>query len=204
MAEDVPIRCQCGKVQGMAHDLSPATSNHVVCSCKGCQSYAHYLGRTDDMLDAEGGSNIVQLNPATFDITEGLEHVACMSVTPNGPLRWFTSCCNTPLGNGFRRGGIPFLGVLPICLGHKGTSDEVVRLFGPARGHVNPPTPNPFGMRLRNFFMLVRFIVMLMGWRVRGGKSYKPFFDKDTMRPIAKPIKLSAEEQAALEAKAGF
>lgn len=204
MAQSAPISCSCGKVKGVAHNLSPSNSNHVLCSCKGCQSYAHYLGRTDDMLDAEGGSNIVQINPSSFEITEGLEHVACMSVTPKGPLRWFASCCNTPLGNGFREGGIPFLGVLPICIGHKGTSDEVVRLFGPPRGHVNPPTPNPVGARVKNFFMLLRLFVMLMWWRLRGGKSYKPFFDKDTMRPIVKPIKLSEEERAALEAKAGF
>lgn len=204
MAEDVAIKCQCGKVQGIAHNLSPGSSNHVLCSCKGCQSYAHYLGRTDDMLDADGGSNIVQLNPANFEITDGIEHVACMSVTPNGPLRWFASCCNTPLGNGFRRGGVPFLGMLPICLGHKGTSPEVVRLFGPARGHVNPARPNALGMKIKNFFMLLRFFAMLMWWRITGGKSWKPFFDQDTMKPISKPIKLSDDERAALEAKAGF
>ncbi len=204
MAEDALISCTCGKVRGIARNLSSSSSNHVVCSCKGCQSYAHYLGRTDDMLDADGGSNIVQLNPASFDITDGMEHVACMSVTPKGPLRWHTRCCNTPLGNSFRRGGVPFLGVLPICLGHKGTSPEVVRLFGPARGHVNPTTPISFGMRLKNTVMLLRLLAKLMWWRIWGGKACKPFFDKDTLRPIAKPIKLSDEGRAALEAKAGF
>ena len=130
MKSDAPIKCRCGKVEGIAHGLSRASTNHVVCSCKGCQSYAHYLGRTDDMLDAEGGSNIVQMDPAKFEITSGMEHVVCMRVTKGGPLRWYTSCCNTPLGNTFPRGGLPFIGFLPICLGIKGTSDELVQLGG--------------------------------------------------------------------------
>lgn len=204
MAEDVPISCSCGKVSGTARSLSANTSNHVVCSCRACQSYAHYLGRVDDMLDAEGGSNIVQLNPSSYEITEGFEHVACVQLTKGGPLRWYTSCCKTPLGNTFPRGGIPFLGLLPISLGMKGTSPDVVRLFGPSRGHVNPPTPNPFGMKVKNFFMMLRLFVMLMAWRIKDGKSYKPFFDSQSMLPLKRQIKLSPEAYQELEQKAGF
>ena len=204
MAVDVPVKCTCGSVTGVAHNLSASTTNHVVCSCKGCQSYAHFLGRTDDMLDAEGGSNIFQLDPKNFEIISGMEHVACMRVTKEGPVRWYADCCKTPLGNGFPKGGIPFLGVLPICIGHKGTSGEVVKLVGPVRGHINQQKPIGVGEKLRNAGMLVRFACQLLGWRIRGGKSWKPFFDQKTLRPIRKPLIITDEERAALEAKAGF
>lgn len=204
MAVDVPVKCSCGSVTGVARNLSAGTTNHVMCSCKGCQSYAHFLGRTDDMLGADGASNIFQMDPKNFEITDGTEHVACMRVTKDGPLRWYADCCKTPLGNTFPRGGIPFLGVLPICTGHKGTSDEVVKLVGPVRGHVNPPQPLPFGGRVKNFLMLVRFAGKLAWWRIRGGKSWKPFFDEKTMKPICKPLTISDDERAILEAKAGF
>jgi len=204
MTVDAPIKCSCGLVTGIVHNLSARTTNHVKCSCKGCQSYAHFLGRTDDMLDTDGGSNIFQLDPKNFEITGGMEHVVCMRVTPKGPLRWYTDCCKTPLGNSFPKGGIPFLGVLPICTGHKGNSPEVVEMVGPVRGHVNSVEPLPFGARLKNFLMLVRFAGKLLAWRIGGGKSWKPFFDEKTLRPIRKPLTITDEERAALEAKAGF
>lgn len=204
MATDAEIKCTCGAVRGKAHNLSAGTTNHVICSCKGCQSYAHFLGRAEDMLDENGGSNIFQMNPENFEITEGLEHVACMRITPDGPLRWYASCCNTPLGNSFPRGGVPFLGVLPICLGLRGASEDVVKLVGPVRGHVNPPAPPSFSERVGNALMLLRFAAKLLVWRIFGGRSHKPFFDADTMRPIHKPLVISDEERACLEAKAGF
>lgn len=204
MKTDAPIKCTCGKVEGIARSLSRASTNHVVCSCKGCQSYAHYLGRTDDMLDDAGGSNIVQMDPSKFEITKGMEHVVCMRVTPDGPLRWYTSCCKTPLGNTFPRGGLPFIGFLPICLGIKGASDDLVKLVGKSRGHVNRPGKTPFLDQVGNFLMIVGLFCKIMFWRLRGGPSFKPFFDADTMRPMVKPIKISDEERAALEAKAGF
>lgn len=201
MGKNAELQCRCGKVRGVVRNLSRGSTNHVLCSCDGCQSYAHFLGRADDMLDDHGASNIFQMNPKDFEIAEGLDHVACMRVTPDGPLRWYTACCNTPLGNSFPRGGIPFLGVLPICIGHKGTSEEVVTLVGPVRGHVNQRGPVPFGEKLGNFFMLARLLAKTMAWRVTGGRSYKPFFDADTMKPIRKPLVISDEERAALEAK---
>lgn len=201
MSVNAPIKCSCGSVTGVARNLSSSTTNHVVCSCKGCQSYAHFLGRSEDMLDESGGSNIFQMDPKNFEITSGMDQVACMRVTPNGPLRWYADCCKTPLGNTFPKGGVPFLGVLPICAGHKGSSEAVIKIVGRVRGHVNTPQPLSFGGRVKNFLMLVRFAGKLAWWRLTGGRSYKPFFDADTMKPIRKPLTITDDERAALEAK---
>ena len=194
MAVDVPLSCTCGKVKGVIRGLSPVSTNHVRCPCSGCQSYAHYLGRADD-------SNIFQMNPRDFEIHEGHEHLACVRITDSGPLRWYTDCCKTPLGNSFPRGGMPFLGVLPICTGHKGTSSAVVDMVGPVRavGYEKPPIP--FSSKLRTTLMIIRLFSKMAIWRIRYGKSWKPFFDKETLLPIKKPIKLSDAEREALEAK---
>ena len=52
MTQDLEVRCECGKLRGMATDLEPASVNRAVCYCDDCQSFAHFLGRADDVLDA--------------------------------------------------------------------------------------------------------------------------------------------------------
>jgi len=201
MGVDAKIQCSCGKVTGTAYNLSPSSTNHVLCPCDGCQAYAQYLDRADDMLDAAGNSNIFQMNPKHFKITGGQEYIACVKITPKGPLRWFANCCKTPLGNSFPKGGIPFLGVLPICIGHKGTANEVVRLVGPARATVNARHPLSLGQKIKLWAMFVRFFSMLFSWRIFDGKSWKPFFNKATLKPIAKPVKISDTEREVLYGK---
>jgi hypothetical protein len=201
MKQDAAIRCQCGKVTGTINKLSAASTNHVVCACDACQAYAHYLGRSDDMLDERGGTNIFQMDPKHFHIETGFSHIETMSVTDKGPLRWYASCCKTPLGNSFRRGGTPFLGVLPICTGIKGTSDELVSLVGPVRGEVNMKTKPSFPARLKNGFMLMRFLWKLLWWRIIGGKSVGSFFNPKTMMPIRRPIKITEDDREALYLK---
>ncbi|NVJ98675.1 MAG: hypothetical protein HWE25_11015 [Alphaproteobacteria bacterium] len=201
MKQDVPVSCTCGKVKGVIRGLGAHNSNHVRCPCDGCQSYAQYLGRADDMLDERGFSNIFQIDPSTYEIHEGMEHVAGVRITRTGPIRWYADCCKTPLGNTLPRGGIAFLGVLPICTGHKGTDKAVVDMVGPVRAIANARTPQPIGARVKTFFMLMHLMRLMLLWRIRGGKSWKPFFDKETLRPLKKPVTLSDAEREAFEAK---
>jgi len=201
MQQDVSVKCGCGKVTGMIRGLKPGNSNHVICPCNGCQSYAHYLGRGSDMLDEKGFTNIFQINPGAFEIHTGHDQLACVRMTRSGPLRWYTDCCKTPLGNTLPRGGVAFLGVLPICTGHKGSSKAVVDMVGPVRAKVNARSPIPLSARVRTFLMMSHLIRLMLWWRIRGGKSWKPFFDKETLKPIKKPITISDSEREALEAK---
>lgn len=201
MEQDAALSCACGKVMGVMRGLSASSTNHVWCPCSGCQAYAHFLGRAEDMLDEKGGSNIFQLDPKRVEIHDGMEHIACMKVTPKGPLRWYATCCNTPIGNSFPKGGTPFLGVLPIALGMKGTSKELVELVGPVRGKVNQKPPVPLSDKIQSFFMMARFIFKMIGWRIAGGKSWKPFFDRETLEPIREPKRLTDAERDALYEK---
>ena len=46
-----------------ARNASPEAVNRMVCYCDDCQAFVHYLGHAD-LLDAHGGTDIVQMAPA--------------------------------------------------------------------------------------------------------------------------------------------
>ena len=90
------IRCKCGKLKGKFKQTTDI--NKCVCYCADCQAFAHFLNR-NEILDKLGGTNILQTIPKNVTFTEGTENLACMRLTPNGLLRWYAACCNTPIGN---------------------------------------------------------------------------------------------------------
>ena len=92
MAKDVQVRCRCGEVVGLVTNASPQKVNRVVCYCDDCQAFAHQLGRAD-LLNAQGGSDIVQVAPASLTFTKGQDRIAGMRLTPKGLFRWHTTCC---------------------------------------------------------------------------------------------------------------
>ena len=66
----------------------PEKVSRGVCYCKDCQAFAHFLGKTDDILDEMGGTDIMATLPKYVTFTQGLEALACMSLTEAGMLRW--------------------------------------------------------------------------------------------------------------------
>src|SRR5688572_12534539 len=99
MAADLPVRCSCGTLRAVVRGASGGRGNHVVCYCDDCQSFAHFLERADDTLDAHGGTEIYQMSPARLEIIDGADRLACVRLAPKGLLRWYAACCRTPIGN---------------------------------------------------------------------------------------------------------
>src|SRR5215471_7175400 len=95
---DLPLRCRCGRVRGVASDVSPSSGFRFVCYCKDCQAFAHFLKRPD-VLDPAGGTDIFQMPPGRVKLTAGTETVRCLRLSDKGVLRWYTDCCRTPIGN---------------------------------------------------------------------------------------------------------
>jgi hypothetical protein len=123
------LQCRCGTLKGLIK--LPGPVNRVVCYCRDCQAFAHYLGRPQDTLDVHGGSDVVQVLPANVTFTEGTSALACMRLAEKGLLRWYAKCCNTPIGNTLADYRISFIGLLHDCLTRTGQSlDES---FGPVR-----------------------------------------------------------------------
>lgn len=193
-----PLRCQCGALQGTV--ANPRTSNHAVCYCKDCQAFAYYLGKPNEILDARGGSDIVQTQPKNLVFVQGSEQLACIRLTPKGLLRWYSRCCRTPIGNTLATPKLSFIGLLHSCLG--GDAASLEESFGPVTAWVHTdgargePTPRTEGLGRSIWWFLRRAVVA----RVNGDYRQTPLFHLDTGAPVAAPYVLSSEEHARVMA----
>jgi uncharacterized protein DUF6151 len=191
MAVDVPLRCDCGVVSGVAKNVSPETGNHIVCYCDDCQAFAHYLEHDDDILDEYGGTDIFQLTPAQVQIHQGKDQLRCIRLTPKGLYRWYTDCCRTPIGN-MISAGIPF-----ICIVHNFMDDEGVRdinlgpvlfyAFGKFATETPPDDKNDKGLPFKIMFRAISKMIVA---KFRGHNNPNAFFD-ESGKPISEPIILS-------------
>jgi hypothetical protein len=188
-----PLRCRCGALQGHV-DLKGA-SNRMVCYCQDCQAFARFLGPADQVLDAQGGSDVVQVTPHRIRITQGASHLAVMRLSSKGMLRWYAACCRTPVGNTMNSRNMPFTGLLVQCL----DTAPLEPAFGPVRASANTasaigePKPRAFGMA----GALLRILGMVAGSRLSGRYKDTPFFSA-TGAPVSEPTVLSAKERDRL------
>ena len=169
-----PVQCRCGTIKGY---VVPGIARRAVCYCKDCQAFAHFLKRADTVLDEHGGTAIVATVPKQVHFTQGLEALACMSLSGHGLLRWYASCCNTPIGNTPRDFKMPYVGLIESCL--KSNSPSLQESFGPvrmvlntkcARGRVkSTPVSNLVGM--------LGVMKSVIGTRLSGAYKRNPFFE---------------------------
>jgi hypothetical protein len=204
MKNSIPLKCKCGNVQGRAKNISPKTGKHIVCLCDDCQTFAHYLGNPNEILDANGGTHIFQITPAQVEITKGHQHLACLQLSPKGARRWFTSCCKTPVANTGKL-KMAFNGVIQNFMDFENADITKEKALGPivarcmgeyGKGELPKGTYKDFPKGL----VFKIGIGLLLG---RITKSYLPnsFFDKDTGRPVVKPIIMSKEERLKLKSQ---
>jgi hypothetical protein len=194
MLTDVQLRCDCGKVRGVAADVAPSTGNRMVCYCDDCQAFAHFIERRD-LLDAWGGSDIFQMAPGRLRISDGVDQMRCMRLGPKGMFRWYAGCCRTPIANTIA--ALPFAGLHPAFIDRDVDRDVVLgrpRAYAMARFAIGTPShadgKTPVGVILRVLWLMV-------GWIARGKAKPSPFFDANK-RPIAEPKVLSEDERARL------
>ena len=185
---DIPLQCRCGKVQGIATNITPSSGNHVVCCCSDCQKFARYLEREADVLDQFGGTEVYQTAQSQIKITHGNEQIRCMRHSPKGLYRWYTECCKTPIGNTLN-GKMPFIGIIHSFI-HE--PQQHAKSLGPIRAFVQtqdalsePDYPHssksfPLGITLR-------IMSKIMLWKLRGMNQPSDFFDPQG-KPVVKPI----------------
>jgi hypothetical protein len=203
MATRAELRCRCGEVRGFVADASPHTVNRIVCYCDDCQAFAHQIRRAD-LLDAHGGSDIVQLAPASLTLVQGQDRIVGLQLTPKGLFRWHTSCCNTPMGNTLSP-AIPFVGIVVQAFdGGAPRADEAFgRPVGAIFGKFAIDEP-PAGSKRMSPSLLWRAIRMVLSWRLRGRAWPNPFFRRDTRAPIYPVTVLSQSERDALRPFCGL
>ena len=196
---ELPLRCRCGDVRGVANMVAPNSGLRFVCYCRDCQAFARFLERPD-ALDAAGGTDIFHMPAGRVKLTAGTDAVRCLQFSSR-VFRWYTACCQTPIGNtaGPR---FPVVGLIHSFMNHPAdgrTRDEVLgaplcRIFeGSAVGPLPPDAPPP-----RSFGLIARRLPTLFGWWLRGLGRPHPFFDDLTNAPLSVPRAFTASERAAL------
>ena len=187
-----PIQCRCGCLQGKIEDVSQ--SSRVRCYCEDCQAFAHFLGKEGEILDRYGGTDIVQTLPKNIEFTQGTEVLACMRLTETGLLRWYTTCCNTPIGNTLPNYKMSFIGLIHNCLAPSETTLE--NSFGTSITQVNttdakgdiPENPIDF------ISTVIGNLTRILKARLNGNYKQTPFFLVDSGAPIVTPKILNHQE----------
>ncbi len=189
-----PLRCQCGYVQGHI----TAAMTRAICYCKDCQSFAHFLNKRKETLDEQGGTDIVPVLPRSIVFTKGQDALKCMRLSPQGLLRWYAGCCNTPIGNTSANYKFAYVGVVHNCIE---TGDRALdQSFGPVRLRISPQSAkNPVSEKSKGTIIaMCKLIGLLLRERISGAYKHSPFFVAITGRPIATPVVLTLEERQAL------
>lgn len=187
-----PLRCRCGALKGYVSH--PEKASRGVCYCKDCQAFAHFLGTPGDILDEMGGTDVIATMPKYVTFTQGIEALACMSLTEHGLLRWYASCCDTPIGNTPRNYKVSHVGLVHTCL-----EDPLRTLessFGPVRmrGNIKSAKGKPKLMPLSTVASILRFLRSLLRARLDGSYKYTPFFTLDRGTPVVAPKVLTKSE----------
>jgi hypothetical protein len=191
---DIPLKCTCGAFRAVVHRAGDGLGNHCVCYCADCQNFARYLGRHDEILNPNGGTEIYQVPPGRIEILQGREHLRCVHLTDKPTLRWYLDCCKSPLGNTLNSIKVPFIGLIHSAIDSSEVEGGLDALIGPVRAHVNGKgaVGDTSGLRLYDsapLSLYVRFAWMVFRARLTGEYRRSPLFDRETGRPIVKPIR---------------
>ena len=187
------LRCRCGALQG---NVDPQrVFARAVCYCKDCQAFARFLGSPDQILDGQGGTEIAAFLPAAIQFTAGMEKLACMSLSDKGLLRWYASCCRTPIGNTPRDRKMPYVGLIRACL------PGIDESFGPLKIAINASsaTGEVKGTPLATFLGVIRIMRKVIAARLRGRGKENPFFAPGSGAPVRMPQVLTLAERMSFQ-----
>lgn len=203
---DLPVRCSCGTLRGVVRGISRRNGKRAICHCDDCQKYAHFLQRADDILDAHGGTEVLQTSPACLQFISGTERLACVRLTPKGILRWYAGCCRTPIGNTPAARTLPYLGIVHSCLDRTEARPILDSLLGPARLRVFARHAKGDRSALEAHDRipvgaLLPVMRRVLTWRLRGDHARSPFFDAKSGQPNAEPHVLTTNELQRVESE---
>lgn len=202
MGQDVELSCRCGTIRGRLKGASPKTTGRVVCYCDDCQAFLHEIGRSD-LLDAHGGTDIVQVAPAALSFHAGTDRIECMRLGPKGLYRFYAGCCKTPLGNTMGP-VVPYIGIGTELLGKDAKKRDAI--LGQPSGEAGQKFAIN-GTHHGSTRMSVRFIAgvvtKVLGWKLRGKAWPHPFFEKKRKEPTVSVRTLTRDERDRLRPLCG-
>ena len=179
----VALSCRCGEVKGLLHNASPSVGNRIICYCNSCRKFCTLLG-AESGLDEYGGTEIYQVPIASVEFTEGKDRLKCLRLTENAPYRWYSSCCQTPIGN-TGPSFLPMMGVIHTCVTLKDRDDTLgpITLDANTRDALKPLPPERQRGNMPAF--VIRFFLQMIYWKLTKSRP-NPGFDSSG-NPIAVP-----------------
>jgi len=202
MPSDLPLRCRCGHVRGIARGVSPSSGFHLVCYCKDCQAFARLLERPD-VFDSAGATDIFQMPPGRLQLTAGADALRRLRLHAGAKvLRWYADCCKTPIANTAATPRFPVIGLTHSCMDFEACSRSRDELLGAplcriyersATGPLPADAPPP-----PSFGIFAQRAAKLLGWWVRGLGRPNPFFDASTGAPVSAPGVITPNERSAI------
>jgi hypothetical protein len=176
---DIPLRCGCGKLGGLARGIERGQNRRIVCMCDDCQAYARKLNRAD-VLGANGGTEIIPMFPSQIMLLRGLDQLACLRLTPHGLFRFYARCCKTPIAN-CKAASLPYAGVVRVALDFD--ADALGPIYARMQGRYGYgklPPGTSLKVSPRTILYTLRFVAR--GAILRAQRP-SPFFD-DSGQPI--------------------
>jgi hypothetical protein len=203
----IPLKCKCGTLQGIADVPASHKGGRFVCLCDDCQAYAHYLGRAQDVLDANGGTDIFPIAPANIKITQGIENLKGCRLSDKGMYRWYAGCCKTPIGNTLASTKTPYVGVCSVIMNYPADNRLRDSELGPVsfrlhgRFGIGPLFPGTLQKAsLPVVWSMIRFMT---GSILKRQHSPSPFVNPSTGQLRAEPYILTSAEREALRPLCG-
>ena len=122
--------------------------------------------------------------------------LAAIRLSDKGMVRWYASCCGTPMGNTMANPKMSFIGLVHTCL-DQGRMDED---FGTNVAVVNTDTAlgNPKPKQRGLLGVVARFLWIVVASRISGRYRKSPLFNGSGLPQVAPKI-LPAEELANLK-----
>lgn len=193
---NIRIRCHCGKLQGELD--TAAVAARAKCYCTDCRAFARFLGNEIEILDGAGGTEVAAALPSGLRFTQGLDQLACMSLSPKGLYRWYASCCRTPIGNTPRDPKLPYVGVIRACL--DASPAELDAALG--REHIATNTKTAYRKVAATpgatAWAVLKIGGMIVKARLSGSYRNNPFFVAGSADPVRTPEVISREQREKL------
>lgn len=140
---------------------------------------------------APGPVNLFVTTQDTLTVTKGAQHLGLFRLSPRGTMRWYATCCNTPLFNTATTPKLPFLSIRVATMP---TPERV----GPVIAKVNIPKPGGKSGQEGMARSIWKLLPRILAVRLSGRWRQTPLFNVETGDPVAETKIPTKEERAAL------
>ena len=180
--------CSCGKLHGHIDGKAVSSGAHVVCYCRDCRAAHLYLNQPDP---APGPVDLFATTPDAITIVGGAENLGLLRLSPRGTMRWYATCCDSPL---FSTGSGPKIPFVSVQQPRIATPDRL----GPVIGKAFMPKPGGKTAHVGFGRLVWKLLPGILGARLSGRWRKTPFFNVETGEPVATAKIPSKEDRAAL------